>query len=253
MSAPTFEGRNLDDPVLHCKNVRLYIACKRLPASAPRPINGERNLAEIAYFSSTLTGSALLWFNGLTIEVDPAVAVAGDIGTLATLCTAFQAQFLFDPSQKWRYLSEFFKITQSPSEKCEDFIRRVKEQALHARADREQVRNQNMRGFLPHIQMGVINHDIEFGEEGFVSIKKWSLITEVFQPVPVSVDTAKLQRQIEELSAKLETIQLRVVPDQRKKIQFKGKIMRVMHVRHPIGTRSTHRTNGRRTRLGGYG
>jgi len=175
MSAPRFEGRNLDDPVLHCKNVRLYIACKRLSAYAllrANPVNSERNLAEIAYFISTLTGSALLWFNGLTIEVDPAVAVAGDIGTLAALCKAFQAQFLFDPSQKWCYLSEFFKITQSPSEKGEDFIHRVEEQALHARADREQVRNQIMRGFLPHIQMGVINHDIELGEEGFVSIKK---------------------------------------------------------------------------------
>jgi len=60
----------------------------------------------------TLPGSALFWFNGLTIEVDPAVAIAGDIGTLAALCTAFQAQFLLDPSQKWQYLSEFSKITK---------------------------------------------------------------------------------------------------------------------------------------------
>jgi len=47
----------------------------------------------------------------------------------------------------------------------------VEEQALHTRAHREQVRNQFMRGFLPHIQMGVINHDIELNEEAFLSIK----------------------------------------------------------------------------------
>jgi len=36
----------------------------------------------------------------------------------------------------------------------------VEEEALTACADREQVRNQIMRGFLPHILMGVLNHDI---------------------------------------------------------------------------------------------
>jgi len=92
-----------------------------LPAYAPlptNPANGEKNLAEIAYFASMLTGAALLWFNRLTIEVGPAVAVVGDIGTLAALCTAFQGQFLFDLSQKWRYLSELFQTKQLPGKKC---------------------------------------------------------------------------------------------------------------------------------------
>jgi len=96
LSAPTFEGKHLEDAVLHCKNVRLYIAIKQLPAYALLPTNhvsGERNMAEIAYFASKITGAALHWFNGLTIEVDLAVAVVGDIGTLAALCKAFQAQY----------------------------------------------------------------------------------------------------------------------------------------------------------------
>jgi len=61
-------------------------ACVPLPAD---PVNGERNMAEIAYSASTLAGAALRWFNRLTIEVHPAVAVVGDIETLAALCTAF--------------------------------------------------------------------------------------------------------------------------------------------------------------------
>jgi len=64
------------------------------------PADAERNMAEISYFSSTLQGSAALWFNTLTIEVNPAVAVAGNIGTLAALCSAFQAQYFFNPGQK---------------------------------------------------------------------------------------------------------------------------------------------------------
>jgi len=61
-------------------------------------------MAEISNFASTLKGGAALWYNTLTIEVDPAVAVAGNIGPLAMLCTAFEAQYLFNPVQKWRYL-----------------------------------------------------------------------------------------------------------------------------------------------------
>jgi len=110
ISIPSFSGRHLEDLILNSKNVRLYIATKNLPSHTVKGIvtaDEERNMSEISYFSSTLRGSAALWFNTLTI--DPAVAVAGNIGTLAALCTTFEEQYLFDPVQKWRYLSEFLK------------------------------------------------------------------------------------------------------------------------------------------------
>jgi len=122
-------------------------------------------MAEISYFASTLREGATLCFNELTIEVDPALHVARDgaIGTLAPQCTRFDAQFLFDPAQKWRYLSEFFKTRQTHSEKIEDFIGRVKKKGTKARVNDEQIRNTIMEGFLPHIQSSVMNHDIQEG------------------------------------------------------------------------------------------
>jgi len=76
------------------------MACKKLPARtlAGTPIDGERNKAEISYFASTLKERAAFWFNGLTIEVDLAV-ISKRIGKLAALCTAFEAQYLFDAAK----------------------------------------------------------------------------------------------------------------------------------------------------------
>jgi len=52
-----------------------------------------------------------------------------------------------------------------------------------------------------------MNHDIEEGVVGLATIKKWALVAESFQPVAtVSMDTARLQRQIEELSASSRTL-----------------------------------------------
>jgi len=200
------------------------MASKKLPARAalPLPVDGERSMAEISYFASTLKEGAMLWFNSLTVGIAVPV-VPGTIGTLTDLCAAFEAHYLFDPAQKWRYLSDFFKTKQTHGEKSEDFIRRVQEEGLKARANAEQIRNTIMEGFLPHIQASVMNHDIEEGLEGLATIKKWALVSESFQPVSSpSVDTARLQRQIEELSAKLEHTQMRVVSEQRpaKTVQF---------------------------------
>jgi len=65
-----------------------------------------------------------------------------------------------------------------------------------------------------------MNHDIKLGEVGIPSIEKWALLAVLFPPVAsAQVDTAKLQRQIEELSAKLESIQMRVVSEPRN-VQF---------------------------------
>jgi len=69
-----------------------------------------------------------------------------------------------------------------------------------------------MGGFLPFIQASVSNHDIEAGAAGLASIKKWSLVAKTFLPVgPVNADNARLQRQIEKLSVKLESTQMRLV------------------------------------------
>jgi len=68
------------------------------------------------------------------------------------------------------------------------------------------------------------NHDIEPGAAGLAFIKKWSLVAESFLPVMhANADMARLQRQIEHLSAKLEKTQMRVVNDpstSRKPVQF---------------------------------
>jgi len=68
-----------------------------------------------------------------------------------------------------------------------------------------------------------MNHDIEEGLEGLTTIKKWSQVAESFQPVALaSVDTARLQRQIEKLSAKLKNTRMQVVSEQppAKTVQF---------------------------------
>jgi len=157
----------------------------------------------------------MLWFNSLNIS-NAVPVVMGAIGTLADLCAVFEAHYLFDPAQKWRYLSEFLKTKQFAGEKSEDFIRRVQKEGLKARANAEQIRNTIMDGFLPHIQASVMNHNIEEGNEGLATIKRWALVSESFQPAAsTGVDIAKLQRQIEELSAKLEHTQMRVVSEQR--------------------------------------
>jgi len=132
---------------------------------------------------------------------------------------------LFDPAQKWRYLAEFFKTTQTPGEKSKEYIRRVQEEGIKARANKEQILNTIMGGFLPFIQSSVSNHDIKAGAVGLASIKKWAQVAESFFPATqASIDTARLQRQIEDLSAKLESTQMRVIiePTSWKAVQFKG-------------------------------
>jgi len=151
------------------------MASKKLPARAALlfPVDSERSMAEILYFASTLKEEAMLWFNSLTISIAIPVVI-GAIGTLEDRCAAFEAHYLFDPAQKWRYISDFFKTKQVHGEKSEDFIRRVQEEGLNPRANAEQIRNPTMEGILPHIQASVMNHDIEEGMEGLATIKKWS-------------------------------------------------------------------------------
>jgi len=127
-------------------------------------------MAEISYFYSSLKGSAVLWFN--TLSIDPVMAVAGSIGILASLCTAFEAQYLFDPAQKSRYLSDFFKIKQQPGEKVEEYMNRIKEAEIRCRADEDQIRDATIAGFLPFIQGSVFNHDLEPGQIGMQTIRK---------------------------------------------------------------------------------
>jgi len=125
MSCLTFSSKQLDDAVLHVRTFILWLSTKKLPARAAA-VNGlvideERNTAEISYFASSLRDSAILWFNNLINNVDPAHP-AGAIGNLTELCAAFQLHFLFDPAQKWRHLAEFFKTKQSEGEKSEEYI-----------------------------------------------------------------------------------------------------------------------------------
>jgi len=109
------------------------MACKKLPLRAALLllVYGERHMPEISYFASTLPEGATLWFNSLTIN-NAMPVVAGPIGTLEAICAAFEAHYLFDPAQKWRYLSDFLKTKQTHGEKLEDFIRRVQEEGLKA-------------------------------------------------------------------------------------------------------------------------
>jgi len=48
-------------------------------------------------------------------------------------------------------LAEFFKTKQSVGEKSEEYIRRVQEEGIKARANEEQILNTIMGGFLPFI------------------------------------------------------------------------------------------------------
>jgi len=119
---------------------------------------------KLSYLYSSLKGRAALWFDNLSI--DPAITGAGSIGTLAALCTAFEAQYLFDPAQKRRYLSDFFKIKQQPGEKVEEYMNIIKEAGIKCRADEEQIRDATIAGFLSFIQGSVSNHDMEPGQIG---------------------------------------------------------------------------------------
>jgi len=115
MSCPTFSGRQFEEAPQHVKRVRIYIACKKLPARAalPLPVDGECHMAEISYFAFTLRKGATLWFNSLTISNAVPVVVVRAIWTLEAICAAFEAHYLFDPAQKWRYLSDFVKTKQT--------------------------------------------------------------------------------------------------------------------------------------------
>jgi len=140
-ACPVFSGRQLDDPPQLSRNFKLWIATKKLSAHTPVagavPADAERKMAEIAYFAFTLRDAANIWFNGLT---NNQVAGAGVTATLDALLAAFQQQFAFVPAQKWRYLSKFFKTKQDTGEKSENFLRRVQEAGLKARANDEQIR-----------------------------------------------------------------------------------------------------------------
>jgi len=110
-------------------------------------------------------------------------------------------------------------------EKFEEYIQRVQEEGLKARATEEQVLNTIMGGLLSYIQASVSNHDIEAGAAGLASIKKWSAVAESFLPtVFAGADNARLTRQIEDLSAKLESTQMRLVDSgtSRKTVPFDG-------------------------------
>jgi len=106
MPRPMFSGRQLDDATLHSRNVKLWIATKKLPARAAAiavagavgaagyvaavPADAKKTMAEISYFSSMFKDAATLWFNGLTIDVVPAVGV---ISSLNLLVAALETQF----------------------------------------------------------------------------------------------------------------------------------------------------------------
>jgi len=94
MSIPMFFGRQLEDAPQHVQSVKLWMACKKLPprAALPLPVDGERHMAEIFYFASTLREEATLWFNSLTIGVSNPVMVRA-FGTLEYLCLAFEAHW----------------------------------------------------------------------------------------------------------------------------------------------------------------
>jgi len=90
-------------------------------------------------------------------------------------------------------LSEFFKTKQETGEKSEDFIRRVQKAGLKAHANDEQILNAIIEGFLPYIQLSVMNHNIEPGAVGLTTITKWALVEELFPPVGTAqIDTARL-------------------------------------------------------------
>jgi len=121
-------------------------------------------------------------------------------------------------------LADFFKTRQAVVEKAEKYIQRVQEDKIKARATEEQILNTIMEGFLLFIQASVSNHDIEAKAASLASIKKWGLVAESFlTAVHANADNARLQRQIKELSAKLESNQMRLVNElnsPKKAVQF---------------------------------
>jgi len=85
------------------------------------------------------------------------------------------------------------------------------------RVDEEHLRKGIMQGFLSFIQSSIMHHNNPDGALGLAAIKKWA--AKSFQSVnPVSIDKSRLQRQIEELSAKLENTQMQVVSEHRKTV-----------------------------------
>jgi len=53
MSCPTFSGRQLENAPQHCKNAKLWMACKKLPAHTAAvartgAADADRNMAEIS-------------------------------------------------------------------------------------------------------------------------------------------------------------------------------------------------------------
>jgi len=113
-----FYGCHLENAEQHVKNFTLWLAQKKLPAVLAAPAAGDpRDIAEIAFFASTLRECAILWFN--------AQPIPATMNTLVLVTAAFFLHFVFDEANKWRYLGEFFKTKQLPTESCDDFIRRV--------------------------------------------------------------------------------------------------------------------------------
>jgi len=137
MSCPTFSGRQLDDAILHVRTFKLWLSTRKLLARAPALygllLNEERLKVEISYFASSQRDSATLWFNNLVINVDAAHS-AGTIETLTELCAALQPHFIFDPAQKWHHLANIFRKRQAVRKKSEEYIRRVQEDGIKARA-----------------------------------------------------------------------------------------------------------------------
>jgi len=88
-----FYGRHLENAEQHVKNFTLWLATKKLLAIAnPVVIGGERDMAQIAYFASTLRERATLWFNAQDIP--------GTFKTLALVTAPFFTYFLFDVANK---------------------------------------------------------------------------------------------------------------------------------------------------------
>jgi len=95
-----------------------------------------------------------------------------------------------------------------------------------------------------------MHHDIPDSALGLAAIKKWAMVTKSFQTVGVSIDTAKLQRQIEELSAKLESTQMRAVSENRKTVQFERHVLDSAECTSSEGTGGAHKADRESTRMG---
>jgi len=154
MAPGPFYGRHLENAEQHVKTFTLWLATKKLPAPLAAPAVGDpRDIAEIAFFASTLRDGAILWFN--------AHAIPATMNTLALVKAAFLLHFVFDEANKWRYLGEYFKTKQISTETCDDFIRQVQERGVKCHADDEQVKTIVLNGFLPYIQASVSTTGLE--------------------------------------------------------------------------------------------